>query len=539
MVRRGVIASCCAGQEAVLLDIVDSPTPVVTRTERDVHCRHDCLGAALDVINNYQRTAQSRHFFVRMDEARLRLVEVLKHWIRSYAGRDRVDEDTIRNMSKLIADVLREPELFASRQTDSLASALTRVYDQLQNQLNEGTAKDRPSARLMDDVMVHAKGLLSSTIVVLLLGPTHLVEMDHLPSLAPDVLRESISGDMKSVMATAWATDCGRLAAAILSMRLFTGKPSDKAHEDFKQTMLEIQPGFEGHGGEMLQNSGLAGPFRNKDKSHMRILLLAVFRTSFELSYLFGDVLMPFQSNIQDYGDYGAIRSARLLHPVISTLLEKAHRLRTDLLKLYYGEIEETLIRQAHRNGEKLEKPCGTSKMAKLGHEKMEEATSGQGSLVCRLEQSLVRLKEQSHDDRLTVLEARLADAGEQLALAFQSTHCRECVCMEDGPAGKSMRDLMNKDSNEWADGRGGLRTLAIETALQGEVVSLERAKNKSKSPTGSAEYAKLASTELDRPDSQRPIPTAGGKLLSKWSWLTSGWPRSQDAASDVNSTYK
>jgi hypothetical protein len=313
----------------------------------------------------------------------------------------------------------------------------------------------------MDDIIVHAKGALAGTIAVLLLGPTHLTELDTLPSLSPDVLRESLYGDLQGVMAKAWTTDCGRVAANLVSMKLFTNKDADIIHDSFKDAVKDISPRFEGAGGDTLQDSGLAGPFRSREKVNMRKLYLSVAQTSFELAYLFGDVLMPFHSNIRDYGDYGAIRSAKLLHPVIDSLAQKVSVLKTDMRRLYYGEIEETLIREAHRSGGKLEKPCGSAKMCKLGHELMEEAVSGSNSHLDRLEHAVNRLREQSQEDKLNRLESRLADAGKQLSRAFQSSHCRQVLGDDDRY--DSMSGIMNGSTGSHI----GFGPMAIEPSPQ------------------------------------------------------------------------
>lgn len=425
-------------REPLLLEMLTKTPPPVTSTHRGVNSGQENLLIALDILCNYQRESAQRHFFQQMDEPRLRLVEILKAWLRQEAAKENVEEDTLKRMSKVCITVLRSrEELFKSHQKVSIARALTGVYDEVQVQLTRTIASQDFCSRHMKDTADSCRRFLSCVIAVLLVGPTNLIETDNLESLEPGMLRNaSVRQDLKRL----WETDCGKLLLALARMHDDAGSK----HDDVLELLDAMRTKFDG---TPEANTGLAGPFRSAEQHQTRRHYLSAAKLAFELSYLRGAVLHHFHSITQDYGDYGAIRMAKILHPILHVLKEKVRCLKEELLALHERiEYELYLAPVRNRVEQKWLKKGGrdrpTSKMRERCQEKMEEAVSGNDNFADRVVRITGDLVDHSKSSRLPELAANLGTDCHALIDAINSDQFQ--CCMGDHALVRDLRDAAN-----------------------------------------------------------------------------------------------
>ncbi|CAE8617179.1 unnamed protein product, partial [Polarella glacialis] len=127
------------------------------------------LVAALDVLNAYQRDRRARAGGIHVlsvqrsfrDDARTKLCELLKRWLRANAGCSNLSEEEVRSMCGLCRDVLNHPQLFPARNPRSFLCTIAEVYDHLRWQLREVLERDRSCADLAQRLVSLSRNLIS------------------------------------------------------------------------------------------------------------------------------------------------------------------------------------------------------------------------------------------------------------------------------------------------------------------------------------------------------------------------------------------
>lgn len=436
-----------------------------TSTERGVgRWEHPHLVAALDVVNTYQRDRRARSsahipyidWRINMrrqfkDDPRTRFIELMKRWLRTNASVTVVEEDEVRRFCMLCRDLLNHSGCFPARNQRSFMRTIAEVYRALQYQLREVLEHDRSCAEIASRALSLGRNLLSDAICYLLLAPTNLRQTDSLPSVMVVELWQSLpSGptsplpsraDLKlqKVMKDAWKTQCGQLVAAVLStpwaVRLFDGRGAEEEATaaaaaitdgsttgqavDFTIMLAAAEVEFNKGSFFFFRNSGLAGPFRHVEKASTWKLYLTSLELVFDISFMLGEVLVQFHRISEGLGDYGMVRSASWLHPILEVLTEKVSQLRTNL-SLLMLEVDELLILGPAR-GISAEGPVPSQQMSKRANEAISKAINGHDSLVEALLHCLDELRTKSAPERMPHVVGSIGDACSQLQAVFSS----------------------------------------------------------------------------------------------------------------------
>jgi hypothetical protein len=467
-------------EDASLNEIARTSDFTVTTTERGVPSyEHQHLIAALDVLNQYQRNRVARSsmnvggYRLGMNKSykhdpRTRLIELLKRWLRCNAAKKDITEDDVRRLSGLCRDVMNHPDLFPSRNRQSFMKTVAEVYQHFELQLREVLERDRTCAELAQRVLSLSRNLISDAIAYLLVGPTDLKKTDELPSLEPVSLWASLPTDqhpipsridpkMQRIMRDVWATDCGQLIASILRapwcLRLFEGSGAQEEAEALKRKEKEeaaanapalldeldshadsdlpnlkefIEKVRKDFSGTSFKNSGLAGSFRKKEQDGVRTDFLAVAEVIVDLTYLIGEALVQFHRISDGLGDYGMIRVATWLHPFLEALMEKVHRLKSNLENLNRAVDEHLIVARA--KGYAVEKPAPSERMCQRARGAAERAVINNSSHVQLLLQAMEDLRQRSSPDRLPQVVEGIGAACMQLDAVLSSQQFRACV---------------------------------------------------------------------------------------------------------------
>lgn len=456
-------------RDPALANITGDTDFAPTSTERGVQRWEQAhLVAALDVLNAYQRDRRAQAPYqllggnLRLErrknfkrDPRTRVVELLKRWLRTQAASTAVSEDEVRSISGLCRDILNHPRLFPSRNNRSFIQTVAEVYDHVQWQLREVLERDRTCAELAFRALSLSRNLISDAISYLLLGPTDLRQTDALPSLEVVSLWQSLPDEghplagrtnpgLQRTMKEAWRTRCGSLLAEVLRtqwcVRLFEGASAVElaslADVNAASESTEVPP-LTG-GGECrrslaeaeaafargnFRNSGLAGAFRDPAQHEVRQRYIDTIATLYDVVYLFGEVLMRFHSISDGLGDYGMIRIAPWLHPVLEVLMTKVQSLRSNLEQLNEA-LDQTYV-LARARGMPIEKPAPSNTMGVRAHACIERAVNGRSSHAQVLLQVIDDLKAKSAPDRLPHVAEGITDACMGLHGVLQSPEFR------------------------------------------------------------------------------------------------------------------
>mmetsp|Transcript_31421 Transcript_31421/g.56974 ORF Transcript_31421/g.56974 Transcript_31421/m.56974 type:complete len:716 (+) Transcript_31421:74-2221(+) len=424
-----------------------------TPTERGLnHWEHQHLVAALDVLNAYQRNRRARSpsrlpLLGRpglrrqfCDDPRTCLVEMLKRWLRAKAASS-LEEEEVRKVGALCRDVLNHSSLFQARNPRSFLRTVAEVHSHIQWQLRDVLERDRTCAELAARALSLSRNLISDVVAYLLLGPTHLRQLDALPSLETVAVWQALpSGpshpmpsrldtDLQAATKEAWKTHCGSLAAAALStswaVRLFHGHSEDEELETNTVPLL-IRRAEEDFSKRNFRMSGLAGSLRLPAAEDARKRYLKSFEIIFDLTYLLGEVLLNFHRIGDGLGDYGMIRTSIWLHPFLDALSEKVLKLKQNL-EVLSQDVDEALV-LAPARGKPAEKPLPSDQMCARGHEALQRSISGREGHAQALQQVLEELKTRSAPERLPCVRESLGDACLQLQAVFASREFRERV---------------------------------------------------------------------------------------------------------------
>jgi hypothetical protein len=458
-------------QDTELSDLATSDDFSQTSFERGLtRWQQAHLVTALDVLNSYQRERRSRLFkgplapTLRSSykaDARTRMVELLKRWLRSRAACSSLSEAEVRGISGLCRDILNYPELFPAKNPRSFLCTIAEVLEHLQWQLQEVLEKDRSCANLAQELISLSQNLVSDAIIFLLVAPTDLSQTDALPSLEVVSLWQSLPDEghplpnrkdvtLQRVMKEAWQSRCGAIIGALLCMpwcvRLFSGadpEPSNgsllavalenwktsadaksakdlltEAREDLPQFITETR-GIFSQG--RYKNSALVGALRGKAKEQEDYLQVAL--AVYELMYLVGEVMVQFHRISDGLGDYGMIRVAVWLHPFLQVLSEKVHRLKYHLERLN-ASLEAVYVLGRAR-GLAVEKPAPSTRMFARASAALGRAIVGKSSHVEELVKIVEQLKARSAPERLPHVAKELSDACMNLQHILASTEFR------------------------------------------------------------------------------------------------------------------
>jgi hypothetical protein len=201
------------------------------------------------------------------------------------------------------------------------------------------------------------------------------------------------------------------------------GQAGDQAPGGIAGLLSKVKEEF---GKNRFGNSGLAGPFRDGSQGHFRSSYLAGVQAIDELMYLLGVVLVHFQRISEGLGDYGMIRVAPWLHPILEALASKVQTLKGCLEAVNKAVDQELVIAKAR--GRKVKAPAPTDRQSARAHASIERAVTGRDSHVSALLQLLEDLKARSAPERLPSLMDSLGDACTQLEGVLSSPQFRLCV---------------------------------------------------------------------------------------------------------------
>ncbi|CAK0904877.1 unnamed protein product [Prorocentrum cordatum] len=235
-------------------------------------------------------------------------------------------------------------------------------------------------------------------------------------------------GRSQSVPPSRGAQDGGdrtlaRARASSVGSRGSNGRGADQTPSGIAGLLAHVKEQFDKN---RFSNSGLAGPFRESSQGHFRSSYLAAVQAIDELMYLLGVVLVHFQRISEGLGDYGMIRVAPWLHPILEALAGKVQTLKGCLEAVNKAVDQELVIAKAR--GRKVKAPAPTDRQSARAHASIERAVTGRDSHVSALLQLLEDLKARSAPERLPALMDNLGDACQQLEGVLSSQQFRLCV---------------------------------------------------------------------------------------------------------------
>lgn len=494
--------------ETWALEIINRDDFVLTSTDREIsHDKHPRLVAALDALLTYQ---EDRGVIKDLKSPRMRIVELLKLWLRANAVNAKLPEDEVRRTGRFCRDILRprRSELFPSMRKRSFMVVLSEVFDEIELQLREVLERERTCAELVEEVLKMGRNLVADATAYMLLAPTDLKQTDELGSVEVVDLWKSLE---EKSMEKAWKTGCGSLVASLVctpsARRLFDVSSSvergaadaagcgcrsprplcnrgcgrmaavgmDWRGVPYKTCCraCALSPG-ERHdhdddcasaqfGKGNFKNSGLAGPFREPSQRAQaaRQCYLDVGKGLLDVTYLLGDVLTRFQEIGKMTGDYGMIRLAPWLHPCLEVMTRKVGTLSSQL-----QELRQAVDHQLVFPGVKV-KVSGSDKQKGRAYECMRRAVgavgaAGPDSHVCKVLKSLQELKDRSAPERLPHHVDSMATALVELQDCLRSDQFHRCV------GSKVFRDMppllkMDAASREpWDNEPLGMSMLAL-----------------------------------------------------------------------------
>eukprot|EP00931_Biecheleriopsis_adriatica_P026440 TRINITY_DN16096_c0_g3_i1.p1 TRINITY_DN16096_c0_g3~~TRINITY_DN16096_c0_g3_i1.p1 ORF type:complete len:706 (+),score=140.58 TRINITY_DN16096_c0_g3_i1:93-2210(+) len=438
-----------------------------TSTERGLQRWEQAhLVSALDVINEYQRTRKARLFAMGShgpsmrksfkNDARTRMCELLKSWLRANAGSSILSEDDVRSVSGLCRDLMNHPDLFPAKNPRSFLMSMADVYDHLEWQLQEVLEKDRSCADLAQRVLSLSRNLVSDTLAYLLLAPTDLQQTDALPSLEVVKLWQSLPDEghpvpkrkdpsLQKKMSEAWGTHVGSMVAVLLRtpwcVRLFANAEAEQhstrhsgalmlsddvarsSDEALHARMEEARADFSNG---RYKNSALAGALRGSEKETEREDLLQALLAVFDVSYLLGEVMIHFHRISDGLGDYGMIRVAPWLHPFLEALVEKVQLLKRHLVSL--NDTLDTAYVLGRARGQSVQKPAPSARMCSRARASIERALIGRNCHADQLVQIVDELRVRSSPERLPHVAKGLGDACMTLQDVLGSTEFRAHV---------------------------------------------------------------------------------------------------------------
>jgi len=497
-----------------------------TSTERGIQRWEQAhLVSALDVINEYQRSRRARIFKSMGDfgprwrrsytnDPRTRLCELLKSWLRANAGSASLPEDEVRSMCGLCRDVLSHPHLFPARNPQSFLKSMADVYDHMQWQLQEVLEKDRSCAELAQRLISLSRNLVADTIAYLLLAPTDLKDTDGLPSLEVVKLWQSLPDDghpmphrkdaaLQKLMSEAWSTRCGSLIAALLRapwcVRLFAGADAESTAR-----LAALENGDASQAGFSLQGllrqartafqtgnykaSGLVGALRGEQNQQQRENLMHAVGLASDIMYLLGEVMVQFHRISDGLGDYGMIRVAPWLHPVLDALSEKVQHLKSTMEQLSTSLDSAYVLARAR--GQKIQKPAPSDKMCARARDALQRALLGRASHASQLLQLTEELRARSAPERLPHLAKGLGDACTTLNDVLVSAEFRRHVgdafpqlpALSDlgaqpGGQATALRDEPHERRHETEKPRGSMQLAICDATVQRARTEPPRAK--------------------------------------------------------------
>ena len=429
-----------------------------TSTERGVHSHvHSQLVCALDVINEYQKSRRARVFRALgnlgpgwsrsyMNDARTRMCELLKSWLRANAVRSSLAEEEVASMVALCRDILLRQDLFPARNPQSFKKTIADVHQHLKWQLEEVLEEDRSSAELVQRLISLGRNLVADTVSYLLLAPTDLKDTDGLPSLEVVKLWQSLPDaghpmpdrkdpHLQRLMSKAWSTRCGSFVAALLRapwcIRLFAAATANTARPALKNGVGEPPTAslqvLLGEAREAFQTgnykaSGLAGALRGEENSQRENLLHAIELIS-DIMYVLGAVMVQFHRISEGLGDVGLIRVAPWLHPILDSLRAKVQQLQASLRQL--SDSLDRAYPLARARGDKIQKPVPSEKMCARAQDALQRALLGGTSLASQLLELAEELRARSAPERFPNLARGLGDAVRQLSAVLMSPEFR------------------------------------------------------------------------------------------------------------------
>eukprot|EP00439_Symbiodinium_sp_Y106_P045285 s2395_g5.t1 len=280
---------------------------------------------------------------------------------------------------------------------------------------------------------------------------------------------------LQKLMSEAWSTRCGALVAALLRapwcIRLFAGADAENtarlaALENgdaevaetpiaslqvlLRQARVAFQTGS-------YKASGLVGALRGEENSQRENLLHAITLIS-DIMYLLGEVMVQFHRISDGLGDYGMIRVAPWLHPILDSLQEKVQQLKASLEQLS-NSLDSAYV-LARARGQKIQKPAPSEKMCARARDAIQRALLGGTSHASQLLSLAEELRARSAPERLPHLAKGLGDACLTLSEVLVSAEFRRHVG-DSFPQLPTLTDLGSDPKTRTI--KTGMATLALE----------------------------------------------------------------------------
>lgn len=402
---------------------------------------------ALDAVNSYQREkaslkrdrvqkcAPGPH---RAEDPRIFVCEFLKEWLRAAAIRTDMPVEELDRMLKFCMGIILEESIFPSTRIKSRGFIATikdvhhaikkhqvQRKQQTQTDFQVALCRGQSCNQTLKTLQTHSRNLVEAACAFVLVGLTDLAKTDKLPGLGAQTLWFSLPEqwnnhpgrpDLQHLMKDAWATGCGRIVAALVSSKWFVQlqqgscmKECTSVHFIVDTVRRELERGF--------RNSGFTGLLRLPEHA-------PTCETYFEVCLLVDDI--AHFSCVLDHchpishalGDYGIIRMANWLHPLLDEMVEKVHQLQCKAAQL--NAVLENNIVLAGR----VHCPQPTDKMRKVAVGAIHDCEKNSQLLL----DTLQILKQQSDPQRLNGLKEGCVVAANKFVAALQADEMRRRV---------------------------------------------------------------------------------------------------------------
>jgi len=489
-----------------------------TSCDRDIQgiVQHRKVVGALDTVNNYQssrnRLKRNRarcaimHHASENEDPRTLAMEVLKRWLRAAAARSEVSDVELdlyisfctnillkgeefpparanysghRSFIPTLADVLK---LLQEHQTEHQERTQSRKREAIEEKRQHVIMTLRQNQSCIETLktsQTYCCNLLMETCVFLLVGLTDLMATDDLPSLEAKTLWQSLPEQWYSLhgpglqrhMTNAWTTCCGRTVAAVVSSRWFV--QLQQSTYDRREPCTSVKTTIDGVNG-VARNSGFAGILeKQKDFPEIRKTFFEVCQLVDDIAYL-NSVIVHFQDVSRGLGDYGVIRLAKWLHPLLDELTGKVQQLQIGHEKLhraFMSFIVIALASSAGRSGKfslawARRDSVPSPKMQKRATDASRAAFGGLDNHSQKLLSALNDLRKLSDPSRLQGLEEEVTGAVTEIFDALRSDEFRAHVGADfQFPAMPAQVAGHESRAAEMSIENGGPARLAVEDA--------------------------------------------------------------------------
>jgi len=450
---------------------------------------HQQMVGALDLLNAYttKRRASVAGFRIRKEytsDARTRGVELLKRYLITHLQVEQLDVADLTRHKAFAHGLALARDVFPSRNQCSFTMTMAEVYELLDDLHFELLRRSQTCLLLLQKVLLLGRNMQADVLVYLLLCATDL-PIENVRSLEPLLLeRELAPGGrlgahrgllvvqlLRSLLEHASplfsdareAREDLRARRAIaarqhqlaLEQQMQEQKQKPKRKGSFFGRKREASPSPDpvlsslraepGNFGDLLEQAraaladrnwaalGFVGALRNEAHIPLFEEFFLALEHTHALAFFLGSVLVEFGEVGKIFGDYGAIASSKVLHPVLTQLRDLGMNLRATLCSVEEKINDALVINPAkERRGSFGGFHSGSAlrsssvEQRRQSRSRIERAVLGERAHVADFLETIEQLRQQSAAERLPRLRDEAQQVVGRLQTVFNSPYFKQ-----------------------------------------------------------------------------------------------------------------